>query len=137
MGKNIDSLIKDILEEEFDNIEYPPDDEIWEQIRLKLNQERRKILLRKLRPVFLIDILISVVSFLLKNFKMYVIAFVNKIIRNMGEFTGNTSKIHTKVSAQDDKGGVDIRRNIDDPRIGEAQRWYIKNCQINKIECTF
>lgn len=122
MGKNIDSLIKDILEEEFDNIEYPPDDEIWEQIRLKLNQERRKILLRKLRPVFLIDILISVVSFLLKNFKMYVIAFVNKIIRNMGEFTGNTSKIHTKVSAQDDKGGVDIRRNIDDPRIGEAQR---------------
>ena len=40
MGKDINSLIKDIFEEEFENIEYPPSDEMWGQIRLKFKNER-------------------------------------------------------------------------------------------------
>ena len=122
MGKNIDSLITDILEEEFDNIEYPPADEMWGQIRIKLMKERRKMLLKRLRPAFAACILISVLSVLLINFQTPVMAFANKIIRSMEEFTGNTLKIHRRDIAQDEKGGADIKRNIDDPRIGEAQK---------------
>lgn len=121
MGKDIDSLIKDILEEEFDNIEYPPAVEMWGQIRLELEKERRKILLKRLRPAFVACILISVLSVLLINFQTPVMAFANKIIRSVEEFAGSTLKIHRRDVAQDEKGRVDIIRNIDDPRIGEAQ----------------
>ena len=122
MGKNIDSLIKDIFEEEFDNIEYPQADEMWGQIRIKLKKERRKILLKRLRPAFAACILISVLSVLFINFQTPVMAFANKLIRSMEEFTGNTLKIHRRDVAQDEKGGADITRNIDDPRIHEAQK---------------
>lgn len=122
MGKDIDLFIKDIMEEEFDNIEYPPANEMWEHIRIKLKSERRKILLKRLRPAFAACILIAVLSGLFFSFQMPVMAFANKIIRSMEEFAGNTLKIHRIDVAQDTKGGVDNRRYIDDPRIGEAQK---------------
>ena len=122
MGKNIDSLIKDIFEEEFDNIQYPQADEMWGQIRLKLKKERRKMLLKRLRPAFAACILISVISVLFIYFQTPVMAFTNKIIKSVEEFADNTLKIHRRDVAQDEKGGVDIRLNIDDPRIGEAQK---------------
>lgn len=122
MGKDIDSFIKDIFEEEFENIEYPLSDEMWGQIRLKLKNERRKILLKKLRPAFAAGIIISVLSVLLLYFQMPVMAFANRIIRSVEEFAGSTLKIHRKDVAQDVNSGVDIISNIDDPRIGEAQK---------------
>ena len=81
MGKDIHSLIKDIFEEEFDKIEYPPADEMWGQIRLKLKKERRKMLLMKLRPAFAACTLITVLSGLFISFQMPVMAFANKIIK--------------------------------------------------------
>ena len=122
MGKDVDSLIKDIIEEEFKNIEYPPADEMWEQIRSKLRKERRKILLKRLKPAFAAGIIISVLSVFFINFQTPVMAFTYKIIRSVEEFAGNILKIHRIVVTSDDDSRADIIRNIDDPRIGEAQK---------------
>lgn len=122
MAKDIDSLIKDILEEEIVNIEYPPANELWGQIRSKFREERRKTLLMKLRPAFAACIIMAVISVLFINFQTPVMAFANRIIRSVEEFAGNTFKIHRRDVTQDVKGGVDIISNTDDPRIGEAQK---------------
>lgn len=57
MSKNIDSLIKDIFEEEIENIDYPPSDEIWQQIRSKYSDGRMRMLLNNLMPSFAANIL--------------------------------------------------------------------------------
>lgn len=129
MGKDIDSLIKDVFEEEFENIKYPPSDEMWGQIRLKLRDERRKMLLKKLRPAFVTCTIIVALFGLLINFQMPVMSFINKIIKNVEEIAGNTLKIHREDVAQSEKSEVDVSRNIDDPRIGEAQ----KNIHFNLL----
>ena len=122
MGRDVDSLIKDILEEEIENIEYPPANELWGQIRCKFRKERRKTLLTRLRPALAACIIMAVLSVLFINFQTPVMAFANRIIRSVEEFAGNTFKIHRRDVTQDVNGGVGIISNTDDPRIGEAQK---------------
>jgi len=122
VGKNIDSLIKDIFEEEFQNIQYPSSDEMWEHIRIRLKHEKRKILLKKLRPAFAASIFISAVSVISIYLQTPIRAWVNRIIKSMREFAGSTMKIPEKDGARDIKEEADGINNVHDPRLGEAAK---------------
>ena len=76
------------------------------------------------RPVFAACALIAIISWTMINYPSPVLAFASKIIKSIEVITGNSFRIHTKVVSDDNRKGNDYSfgRNIDDPRIGEAQK---------------
>lgn len=124
MEKDIDSMIKKALQVRYDSIVCPPKEEIWNRIIKKLRKKRRQELLKRLRPVFAACALITVISWMLIQYPSPAMALVSKIIKSIEVITGNTFKIHSKVVYNDNEKGNDYSfgRNIDDPRIGEAQK---------------
>ena len=123
MAKDIDAFIKELEQERFNNITCPPSDEMWGEIIIRLRKEKKKKLFKRLRPVFAASIVIVLLTISFIHFQIPVKAFTNKIIKTIQEITESTFKIHMKVVSNEDEKDNDIffGRNIDDPRIGEAQ----------------
>ena len=64
MRNNLDTLIKEVLEEEFDNIVYPPLDEEWNKMLLKIHHFRKQVNFRYFIVGLAVGILISLISFI-------------------------------------------------------------------------
>jgi len=127
MNRDFDSFFKELVRERIDEMPCPPKKEVWEQIKTRLRverkKERRKYILKRLRPVFAVCILIAFLTVIYVNFQTPVMAFTNKIIKSIMVIKGDTIKIYKKV-VNADEGTTDylFGRDIDDPRIGEAQK---------------
>lgn len=127
MSKDFDSFIKELVEERIYEMPRPPKEEVWGQLIAQLRQERRKErkmkILKQLRPVFTACMVIVFLIVLYISPNTHVAAFTNKIIKSIVEITQDTFKIHKKVDfAADGKADYLFGRDIEDPRIGEAQK---------------
>jgi hypothetical protein len=127
MGRDFNSFFKELVQERIDEMPCPPKEEIWEQVKIRLRAERKKernqYLLKYLRPVFAVLVTIVLFTVLFINFQTPVIAFTNKIIKNLITITDQKIKIH-KNTVNTDEGSTKylLGRDIDDPRIGEVQK---------------
>lgn len=128
MSKDFDSFIKELVKERIEEMPRPPKEEVWEQVitrlRAERKKERRKTLLKRLKPTLAACVLIALLTGLFVNFQAPVMALTNKIIKNIMVITGDTIKIYKKVDSTTDKKTPDyiFGRDIDDPRVGEAQK---------------
>lgn len=124
MKKSVDSLIKKALQVRYDSIVCPPKEEIWNKIVKRLRKKRRQDQLKRLRPVFAACAILVVISWTIIRYPSPVLAFASRIIQSIEVIAGTTFKIHTKVVSDDTLKDNDYSfgRNIEDPRIGEAQK---------------
>lgn len=128
MGKDFDSFFKELVRERMEEIPCPPRKEAWEQIanrlRLERKKQRRAYLFRKLKPIVAACIVIALISGLYAIPQTRVMALTNKIIKSIMVITGDTIKIYKKVDTAGNGNNPDyfFGRDIDDPRIGEAQK---------------
>lgn len=124
MDRNLDSLIKKAFKIRYEETEYPSSQEVWENITKRLRKQRRTYMLNKLKSVIAVCVILSFLTGLFFSYQPYVMAFANRVIKTMMEITENTVQIHKKVVSSDEAGMTDYMfgRNIDDPRIGEAQK---------------
>jgi len=127
MDRNFDSFFKELVRERIEEMPCPPKEEVWEQIKARLRaerkKERRKHLLKRLKLVFAVCIAIAFFTVLYVNFQTPVMAFTNNIIKSIMVIKGDTIKIYKKVvNADEDTHDYLFGRDIDDPRIGEAQK---------------
>lgn len=121
MGKDINSLIKELIEEEFTDIEYPPAEEIWEGVWSKIKSNKRKLFFIKSRAMIVSCASLIILFSLFASFQSPVMALAHKILKGVEEFTQDTLKIHiqSKHTTQ-----IETPKNsiLDDPRILEAQK---------------
>ncbi len=127
MSKDFDSFIKELVKERIDEMPRPPKDEVWRQLITQLRQEhskeRKLKILKQLRSAFTACMVIIFLIVLYINPNTHVAAFTNKIIESIVVMTENTVKIYKKVdSTAGDNTDYLFGRDIDDPRIGEAQK---------------
>jgi hypothetical protein len=127
MSKNLDSLMKELVKERICGMSHPPKEEVWEQLRTRLRQERKKeksiYILKRLRPAFVACLVIIFLTVMYSDPSTHVAAFTNRIIKSIVEITQDTIKVHKKVdSIAGEKTDYLFGRNIDDPRIGETQK---------------
>lgn len=127
MSKDFDSLMKELVKERIYEMPHPPKEEVWEQIIIRLRQERKKersiYILKRLRPAFVACLAIIFLTVIYLDLHINVAAFTNKIIKSIIVMTEDTIKIHKKVdSTADTRTDYLFGRDIDDPRIGEAQK---------------
>lgn len=127
MSRDFDSLMRELVKERIREMPHPPKDEVWEQIINRLRQERRKErkikMLKQLRSVFTACMVIIFLIVLYINPNTRVAAFTNKTAKSIVEITQDTFKIHKKIDfAAAGKADYLFGRDIDDPRIGEAQK---------------
>lgn len=124
MGKDLDSLINKAFKIRYEETNYPPSQEVWEKVIKRLRKQRRMDKLKRLKPVIAACVLVAVLSGLFTAFNEPVMALTNKFIKTIVEITDNTIRIHKKVVPIEDKDKEDyfFGRNIEDPRIGEAQK---------------
>lgn len=127
-AKDFDSFIKELVTERIEETPRPKKEEVWGQIitrvRMERKKERRKIFLKRLRPSFVACAFITLLTVLFVNFQSPVMALTNRIIKSIMVITGDTIKIYKKVdpSANDKTPDYLFGRDIDDPRVGEAQK---------------
>jgi len=69
MAKSFDSFIKELVTEEIENAPCPSSDGVWEQVIMKYKKERRKILYRKLKPVYTGELLNIQDRYIRRKFK--------------------------------------------------------------------
>lgn len=127
MSKDYDSLMKELVKERIYEMPRPPKEELWEQIITQLRQEckkeRRLRMLKRLRPVFTACLVIIFLTILYINPNNHVAAFTNNIIKSIVVITEDTIKIYKKVdSTAAENTNYLFGRDIDDPRIGGAQK---------------
>jgi len=124
MAKDLDSLIKKAFKIRYEETNYPPSQEVWEKVIKRLRKQRKMDKLKRLKPVIAACALVAVLSVLFTVFNEPVMALTNKFIKTIVEITDNTIRIHKKVVSIEDKDKEDyfFGRNIEDPRIGEAQK---------------
>ena len=125
--KDLDSFIKEIVNEMMDEISCPPKEEIWENIKNQLRTERkktrRKHLITVLRPTIVACAYIILLAALLLHLHVPVLSYANKIIRSLVVINDDTIKIYKKVvDVDEDTSDFLFGRDIEDPRIGEAQK---------------
>lgn len=127
MSKDYDSLMKELVKERIYEMSRPPKEELWGQIIIRLRQERKEerriSILKQLRPVFTACLIIIFLTAIYINPYTHVAAFTDKIIKSIIVITEDTIKIYKKFdSTADKKTDYLFGRDIDDPRIGEAQK---------------
>jgi len=124
MGKDLDSLIKEAYVEYFDEAGYPPSSEVWEKTVKELKRKRRAERRKHVRPMIAVFFMIVTITGALAVFNRPVMAFTNRFMKTIIEVTENTFRIHKKIVPIEDKDKEDyfFGRNIEDPRIGEAQK---------------
>jgi len=128
MGKDFDSFFKELVQERIDEMPCPPKEEVWEQIKVGLRVERKKEkyhrLIKRLKPAVAASIIIAFLTVLYAIPQTQVMAFTNKIIKNIIVITEDTIKIYKKVDTTGKESTPDylFGRDIDDPRIGDAQK---------------
>ncbi|KPU46373.1 hypothetical protein OXPF_00150 [Oxobacter pfennigii] len=104
IDNNIDKLIEEALQEEYDSIVCPSKEEAWEQFLINLRKERRKEKLKRLKPLIAAGIIMSVMTGLFISFQEPVLAFADRIIKNIEIFTGNTFTIDKSIGNNEDTG---------------------------------
>jgi len=126
MPKDFDSLVKELVKERICEMPHPPKEAVWEQLRTRLSQERKKEkrirILKQLRPAFVACLVIIFLTVIYSDPSTHVAAFTNRIIKSIVEITQDTIKIHKKVDPAAEKSDYLFGRDIDDPRLGEAQK---------------
>lgn len=128
MSKDFDSFIKELVIERIEEMPRSPKEEVWEQVINRLREERkkekRKTLLKRLKPALAACVLIALLTGLFVNLQTPVMAFTNKIIKSIMVIKDDTIKIYKKVDSPGDEKKPDylFGRDIDDPRVGEAQK---------------
>lgn len=127
MSKDFNSFFKELVQERIDEVPCPPKDTMWKklivQLRIERKKEKRKRLLNRLKPVIAACIIVAFIAILYAIPQTQVMAFTNKIIKNIIIITEDTIKIYKKVDNESDKTNDYLfGREIDDPRIGEAQK---------------
>lgn len=124
MDKDLDSLIKKAFKIRYEETNYPPSQEVWEKVIKRLRKQRKLDRLKRLKHVIAACVLVAVLSGLFIVFNGPVMAFTNKFIKTFVEITDSTIRIHKKIVSIEDKDKEDyfFGRNIEDPRIGEAQK---------------
>lgn len=123
MSKNMDQLLKEIAHERIESIVPSPKEDVWEQIKIELRRKRKKESFKRLKPKLVACIILVVLTVGLVNFYTPVKAFTAKMIKSIGEITGDTFTIRKLVNLQlEDEEPVDMDSKYIDPRINDAQR---------------
>jgi hypothetical protein len=128
MERDFDSFFKEVVRERMEEMPCPPKEETWERIKTRLRaerkMERRRYWKRCMRPVIAACVTIVVLVVLYTNYQSPVLAYAGKFVKTLIEITDDTIRIHKKVVPIEDKDKEDyfFGRNIEDPRIGEAQK---------------
>jgi hypothetical protein len=127
MSKDLDSLMKELVEERICEMPHPPKEEVWEQLTVRLRkkrrEERRINAFKRLKPVLAACMVIIFLAVLYVNPKTQVAAITDKMIKRIVEITQDTVKVYKKVdSTAAEKTDYLFGRDIEDPRIGEAQK---------------
>lgn len=128
MSKDFDSFIKELVIERIEEIPHPHKEEVWEQVitrlREELKKEKKKALLKRLKPVLVTCALVILLTGLFVYLQAPVMAFTDKIIKSIMVIEEDIVKIYKKSDFSGDEKTPDylFGRDIDDPRIGEAQK---------------
>jgi len=127
MSKDLDSLIKELAEERICEMPHPLKEEVWEQLMVRLRKKRKEgkriNTFKRLKPVIAACMVIIFLTVLYVNPKTQVAAITNKMIKRIVKITQDTVKVYKKVdSIAVEKTDYLFDRDIDDPRIGEAQK---------------
>lgn len=127
MARDFDSFFKELVCERINEMPCPPKEDVWEHIKTRLMEERRKerrrYLLKRLRPVLAACILIAFLITIYIIPGSNAMAFTNKIIKSIMVIKEDTIKIYEKVvNGGDTATDYLFGRDIDDPRIGEMQK---------------
>lgn len=125
--KYFDSFFIELIHERNDEMPCPPKEEIWERIITQLKDERkkeRKRLFKRVTSYIAASIIVALILSLYVIPRTNVLAFTNKIIKSIIVVTQDTIKIYKKVDPTDKENSLDylFGRDIDDPRIGDAQK---------------
>lgn len=124
MEKNMDSLLKELIQDQIDNTPCPPRDEIWNNIKEKLMEEQRAKVKanrpKKLRPLIAACITIALLISLFVLPGTNTMAFTNKILKGLFNIGEDTIQIYKKV-IYGNRTETDSK-HIEDPRIKEVQR---------------
>lgn len=124
MEKNMDSLLKELIQDQIDNSPCPPRDEIWNNIKEKLMEEQRAKVKanrpKKLRPLIAACITIALLISLFVLPGTNTMAFTNKILKGLFNIGEDTIQIYKKV-IYGNRTETDSS-HIEDPRIQEVQR---------------
>lgn len=86
MAKDFDSFIKELVQERIDEIPCPPKEEVLQQIKIQLRSERsgkKDTLLNKLKPTYVVCVVIIIFITLLMPFQSSVMAFMNNVMKTM------------------------------------------------------
>ena len=87
MAKDFDSFLKEIVQERIDEIPCPPKEEVWQQIKMQLISERKvgkvEKLLMKLKPTYVVCLVIIILITLYMTFQTSVMALMNIVMKNM------------------------------------------------------
>lgn len=122
-NRSFDSLIKEIVHKQIDSIVPPSKEEVWEQIKQKLSDERRKKQYRRLKSILIACTVIVVLTVTFVYFYTPVMAFTGRIIKSIEEVTENSFIVRKIVSFNPDSQENAITNDkYDDPRIDEAKR---------------
>lgn len=121
IDNNLDALIKKAFKMRYEENIYPPSHEVWEKVIKRLRKQRRKDVLKRLRPVIAACIVLAVLSIGMFSGDAPVMAFANKVIQSIEKFAGNTFIIYKSVDKRIPDNSKKINDDISDPRINDAQ----------------
>lgn len=128
MAKDFDSFFKELIQERVDEIPCPHHEDmakkIIKQVKAESKKEKRDKFLKRLKPSVAICIIIAFMVILYAIPETHLMALTRKIIKNIIVVTEDTIKIYKKVdpNSSDKNDDYLFGREIDDPRIGEAQK---------------
>ncbi|HEY5583441.1 MAG TPA: DUF4367 domain-containing protein [Ruminiclostridium sp.] len=121
MRKDLDLLIKKAFKIRYEETEYPPSQEVWENVIKIIRKQRKRDMLRRLKPAIAACVLLAVITSTIIGFNVPVGAFADKIIKSIEEFAGNTFVIRKSVDTTAQNGQKEVNDSIQDPRINDAQ----------------
>jgi hypothetical protein len=126
MARDFDSFFKELVQERIDETQCPPKEEAWKQIivqlRIERKKERRKYFIKRFKPIFAAFIAFVVITVLYAIPQTQVMALTNKLIKSIMVITGNDVRVYEKAEPGKSADDYLFGREIDDPRIGEAQK---------------
>lgn len=110
---DIDTLMKIAYKVRFESIECPPSQEIWAGIESRIQKKKRADFIRRLKPAIAATVIIAVLTTLLVNYQVEVIAFANNFIKNIAKITEESIFIRKSFDRNGERDSDLPKRMID------------------------